>query len=94
MFFTSEPATQTLRGLFETLNGFVEESVTWLGGVWSDFRAEVRPVPPSPARWVFTPPADVGFVGIAPTRRDDLAAGVVHPRTAERIALAMKVRAL
>jgi hypothetical protein len=91
-----ETATQTLRGLFDAANELIEEAVAWLGSVWSDVRSGARPTPPSPvARWVFRAPPDPGFVGFAPSSHpDELAAIVVHPRTAERIKLAEQVRQL
>jgi hypothetical protein len=89
--FLHEPATQTLRGLMEHLNGFVEATAEWLREPWIKLKTGGLALPSQVPRWGPVKEPTIGFGGFAP-RAVVLPDTVVgNPRTVVRFALAQKL---
>jgi len=85
----TEPAVQTVRGVFESTNRLVEDLAERLLTVWIDPEFDIAP----PGElWKIEPPVQGSFSGFAPSSLPDgLSALAVNPREKERIALASRL---
>lgn len=86
----TEPAVQTVRGVFESTNRLVEDLAERLLTVWIDPEFDIAP----PGElWKLEPPVQGSFSGFAPSPLPDgLSALAVSPREKERIALASRLQ--
>jgi hypothetical protein len=89
--FLHEPATQTLRGLMEHLNGFVEATAEWLREPWIKLKEGALTLPTPMEKWGPAKEPPIAFAGFAPSFTAGGDALVSHPRTVVRFALAQRL---
>lgn len=84
-----EIATQTARGVFESVNQLTEELAGWLLEKWADAGVQGIPLPDA---WALEADPELDFRGFAPMPfPEGLAAAVISPYDQERIALAAQL---
>jgi hypothetical protein len=89
--FLHEPATQTLRGLMEHLNGFVEATTECLREPWTNLKTGALTLPSQIPQWGPVKEPTIGFGGFAPHPIALPDTMIGNPRTVIRFALAQKL---